>query len=57
MRLVLNTFGPVPEFSGETAQKVNQVNTELRKTVAFRIKNFSFYFNISVISVYCWRYL
>ncbi|RMC07304.1 hypothetical protein DUI87_16762 [Hirundo rustica rustica] len=24
MRLVLNTFGPVPEFSGETVQKVNQ---------------------------------
>uniref|UniRef100_A0A8C3Y2W7 Crystallin lambda 1 n=1 Tax=Catharus ustulatus TaxID=91951 RepID=A0A8C3Y2W7_CATUS len=28
MRLVLNTFGPVPEFSGETAQKVNQALSE-----------------------------
>lgn len=48
MRLVLNTFGPVPEFSGETVQKVNQVNTKLIKTVTFRTKNVSFYFNISV---------
>ncbi|NXQ31208.1 CRYL1 protein, partial [Alaudala cheleensis] len=28
MRLVLNTFGPVPEFSGETVQKVNQALSE-----------------------------
>uniref|UniRef100_A0A8C3P5Q9 L-gulonate 3-dehydrogenase n=1 Tax=Cyanoderma ruficeps TaxID=181631 RepID=A0A8C3P5Q9_9PASS len=28
MRLVLNTFGPIPEFSGETVQKVNQALSE-----------------------------
>ncbi|XP_005482593.2 lambda-crystallin homolog isoform X1 [Zonotrichia albicollis] len=28
MKLVLNTFGPVPEFSGETVQKVNQALSE-----------------------------
>ncbi|NWI76297.1 CRYL1 protein, partial [Dryoscopus gambensis] len=28
MRHVLNTFGPVPEFSGETVQKVNQALSE-----------------------------
>ncbi|NXU86251.1 CRYL1 protein, partial [Xiphorhynchus elegans] len=28
MRLVLNTFGPVPEFSGEIVQKVNQAMSE-----------------------------
>uniref|UniRef100_A0A8C4XR70 Crystallin lambda 1 n=1 Tax=Falco tinnunculus TaxID=100819 RepID=A0A8C4XR70_FALTI len=28
MRLVLNTFGPVPEFSGEIAQKINQAMSE-----------------------------
>lgn len=44
MRLVLNTFGPVPEFSGETVQKVNQVNKELIKTATFRTKNVNFLF-------------
>uniref|UniRef100_A0A8D0EJW8 Crystallin lambda 1 n=1 Tax=Strix occidentalis caurina TaxID=311401 RepID=A0A8D0EJW8_STROC len=28
MRLVLNTFGPVPEFSGEIEQKINQAMSE-----------------------------
>ncbi|NXE47166.1 CRYL1 protein, partial [Casuarius casuarius] len=28
MRLVLNTFGPVPEFSGEVEQKINQAMSE-----------------------------
>ncbi|XP_013043623.3 lambda-crystallin homolog isoform X1 [Anser cygnoides] len=28
MKLVLNTFGPVPEFSGETEQKISQAMSE-----------------------------
>ncbi|XP_071591457.1 lambda-crystallin homolog isoform X4 [Heliangelus exortis] len=28
IRFVLNTFGPVPEFSGETKQKINQAMSE-----------------------------
>ncbi|XP_068786373.1 lambda-crystallin homolog isoform X4 [Struthio camelus] len=28
MRLVLNTFGPLPEFSGETEQKISQAMSE-----------------------------
>jgi len=53
MRLVLNTFGPVPEFSGEIEQKINQVNMELINAVTFRTKNVSSYFNIHTISVCC----
>lgn len=53
MRLVLNTFGPVPEFSGEIEEKINQVNMELINAVTFRTKNVTSYFNIYIISVYC----
>lgn len=52
MRLVLNTFGPVPEFSGEIEQKISQVNTELINAVTCRTKSVGFYFNICTISVY-----
>lgn len=52
MKLVLNTFGPVPEFSGEIEEKINQVNMELINAVTFRTKNASSYFNIRTISVY-----
>lgn len=52
MKLVLNTFGPVPEFSGEIEEKINQVNMELINAVTFRTKNVSSYFNIRTISVF-----
>lgn len=51
MKLVLNTFGPVPEFSGEIEQKINQVNLEPINAMAFTTKNVSLY--ICIISVYC----
>lgn len=51
MKLVLNTFGPVPEFSGEIEQKISQVNIEPINAMAFTTENVSLY--ICIISIYC----
>lgn len=36
MKRVLKTFGPIPEFSGATVEKVNQVRRPLLETRAGR---------------------
>lgn len=52
MRLVLNTFGPVPEFSGEVEQRINQVNAELINAVTLRTTNVGFCFHMSTLPVH-----